>query len=198
MCSTRRLVASTTLALITVACGRSIEVRTMAAPDAGLTALHTFRMLPGPARRDGRAVTGADDPMINNSIANRAIRAQIIKAFQDRGYAIDERNPDFGVAFYASAREKLDVTVWDYGYPVGPRWYRYPRPTQTVTPYTEGSVIVDVINPSTRELLWRGEGKARLSDDLSENVKRLAEAAKAIVARFPHATPPDRLSGPEL
>lgn len=98
MCSTRRLVASTMLALITVACGRSIEVRTMAAPDAGLTAPHTFRMLPGPARRDGRAVTGADDPMINNSIANRAIRAQIIKAFQDRGYAIDERNPDFGVA----------------------------------------------------------------------------------------------------
>lgn len=37
--------------------------------------------------------------------------------------------------------------------------------------------------------VWRGEGKARLSDDLSENVKRLAEAAQAIVARFPHATP---------
>jgi hypothetical protein len=189
MRSTRRLVAYATLALVAAGCGRSIEVRTMAAPDAGLSTLHTFRMLSGPARRDGRAATGADDPMINNSIANRAIRAPIVKAFQDLGYTIDERNPDFAVAFYASAREKLDVTVWDYGYPFYPGWSRYPRPTQTVTPYTEGSLIVDVINPSTRGLLWRGEGKAVLSDDLSENVKQLAKAAEAIVARFPHATP---------
>jgi hypothetical protein len=75
MRSTCQLVAYATLALATVGCGRSIEVRTMVAPDAGLSTLHTFRMLPGPARRDGHAATGADDPMINNSIANRAIRA---------------------------------------------------------------------------------------------------------------------------
>lgn len=50
------------------------------------------------------------------------------------------------MAFYASAREKLDVTTWDYGYPFYPGWSRYQRPTQTVTQYTEGSVIVDVIN----------------------------------------------------
>ena len=189
MRSTRRLVAYATLALVTAGCGRSIEVRTMAAPDVGFSALHTFRMLPGPARRDGRAATGGDDPMINNSIANRAIRAPIVKGFQDLGYTIDERNPDFAVAFYASAREKLDVTTWDYGYPFYPGWSRYPRPTQTVTPYTEGSVIVDVINPTTHALLWRGEGTAALSDDLNENVKQLAKAAEAIVARFPQATP---------
>lgn len=191
MRSTRRLVAFATLALVTAGCSRSIAVRTMAAPDAGFSALHTFRLLPGPARRDGRVATGVDDPMINNSIANREIRAPIIKGFQDLGYTIDERKPDFTVAFYASAREKLDVTNWDYGYPFYPPWYHYPYPrsTQTVTQYIEGSVIVDVINPSTRELMWRGEGKAELSDDLSENMKRLAQAAEAIVARFPHATP---------
>jgi hypothetical protein len=186
---TRWLVAYATLALVAAGCGRSIEVRTMVAPDAGLSTLHTFRMLPGPARRDGRTATGADDPMINNSIANRAIRAPIVKGFQDLGYTIDERNPDFSVAFYASAREKLDVTTWDYGYPFYPGWSRYSRPTQTVTQYTEGSVIVDVINPSTRALLWRGEGTAALSDDLNDNVKQLAKAAESIVARFPHATP---------
>jgi hypothetical protein len=160
----------------------------MSAPEPGFAALHTFRILPAPARRDGRPVTGADDPMINNSIANRALREAIVRGFQDRGYVLNELSPDFDVAFYASAREKLDVTVWDYGYPFYPRWrYRMP-PAQTITQYTEGSVVIDVINPRTRELLWRGEGTARLSDNTSEDLKLLAKAAEAIVAKFPRAT----------
>jgi hypothetical protein len=145
-------------------------------------------MLPGPARRDGRAVTGADDPMISNSIANRAIRDRIRKAFEDGGYIVDERNPDFAVAFYATAREKLDVSTWDYGYPFTPGWPRYPRQSPMVTQYTEGSVIIDIVKPGSQQLLWRGEGKAQLSDDPSENVQQLAKAAEAIVAKFPHAT----------
>jgi hypothetical protein len=175
------------MAFAVAGCGSSIDVRTMAAPDVGLTTLHTFRMLPFPARRDGRPTTGADDPMISNSIANRAIREQIVKAFQGRGYTIDETAPDFAVAFYASAREKLDVTEWDYGYPSIPRWPRYPRPVQTVTKYTEGSVVIDVINPASRELLWRGEGRAQLSDDPSENVTQLVKVADAIVSKFQSA-----------
>jgi hypothetical protein len=188
MFSPVRLVAFASFAIVGVACGRSIEVRTMAAPDAGLSSLHTFRILPGPARRDGRAVTGADDPMISNSIANRAIRDRIRKAFEDGGYIVDERNPDFAVAFYATAREKLDVSTWDYGYPFTPGWPRYPRQSPMVTQYTEGSVIIDIVKPGSQQLLWRGEGKAQLSDDPSENVQQLAKAAEAIVAKFPHAT----------
>jgi hypothetical protein len=188
MFSPVRLVAFASFAIVGVACGRSIEVRTMAAPDAGLSSLHTFRILPGPARRDGRAVTGADDPMISNSIANRAIRDRIRKAFEDGGYIIDERSPDFAVAFYATAREKLDVSTWDYGYPFTPGWPRYPRQSPMVTQYTEGSVIIDIVKPGSQQLLWRGEGKAQLSDDPSENVQQLAKAAEAIVAKFPHAT----------
>ena len=183
-----RLVRFGALALLAAGCGQSIEVRTMAAPDAGLSALHTFRVLPGPTRRDGRAVTGTDDPMISNSIANQVMREQIVKSFQDRGYTLDELNPDFGVAFYASAREKLDVSLWDYGYPYGPGWPRYSTGVPAVAEYTEGSVVIDVVKPDSRTLLWRGQGTARLSDDAADNVKQLAKAAAAIVAQFPHAT----------
>jgi len=182
------LISAIAVSLAATGCGGGIDVRTMSAPDAGFATLHTFRMLPGPARRDGRPAAGADDPMINNSIANRAIRVEIAKAFQDRAYVLDERAPDFGVAFYASSREQLDVTNWDYGYPFYPRWPRYPVPAQTITQYAEGSVVVDVVKTDTKELLWRGEGKAELSNDPAENVKRLAKAAAAIVAKFPRAT----------
>lgn len=185
MRSISRLLTLTTLAVI-VGCGPRTEVRTIASPDAGFSGLHGFRMLPGPARRSGQAATLSDDPMINNSIANRALRAQIVKSFTELGYEESARGADFAVAFYASAREKLDVTEWDYGYPFFPRWG---RPTQQwVTTYTEGTVIVDVLRASDRVLFWRGEGHTALTNDPKENLERLENAARAIVAKFPRCT----------
>lgn len=183
------LLSAVALALVTVACGPSIEVRTLAAPELAFSTLHTFHMLPAPARRDGRPVTGSDDPMIDNSIANRALRERVVKSLQERGYVLDEKNPDFAVALYAAAHDKVDVTVWDYGYPVSPVWRgRYPRTTQTVTQYTEGSVVIDLVNPHTQALIWRGEGTATLSDDLGDNIRQLADVAEKIVSKLPQAT----------
>lgn len=172
------------LALAVGACASAIDVHTMVAPEANFAAPRTFRILEGPTRRDGRPLTGADDPMVNNSIANRALRDRIAREFTARGYRAAEGDADLLVAFYASTRETLDVTVWDYGY--APRW-PWPRMgvQQRITEVTEGSVVVDVIDPRTRELLWRGEGSARLSDDPAENIKELARAAAAVVKRFP-------------
>jgi hypothetical protein len=182
------LICGSTLmaALPLVGCRSTIEVRTIGAPDVGLTQMRSFRILPAPTRRDGRAMPD-DDPMIDNSIANHAIRARIARSFEELGYRADDRAPDFVVAFYATAREKLDMAIWDYGYPSYPRWPQYPSPVPAMTQYTEGTVVVDVLEVGTRALLWRGEGKAALSNEPSENVRRLADVASAIVAKFPHA-----------
>jgi hypothetical protein len=188
MSSTTRWAAFAAMLILSTGCRASIDVRTMAAPDASFANLHTFRLLPDPARRDGLPVTGADDPMVANSIANRAIRERIIKTFQDRGYILDNRAPDFAVAFYATAREKLDIATWDYGYPLYPGWPRYPNQAPQVVQYIQGSVVIDVVKPGSRQLLWRGEGRAALSDDSGENVRQLMKAAEAIVAKFPEAT----------
>lgn len=172
-----------------VACATSYNVRTMAAPKTALTEFHTFHLLPNPRRADGRVVSGAYDPMVNNSITNRALRSTVASTFESRGYVDTEWMPDFVVAVYASAREKLDITQWQYGYPYWPRWWWAGVPQQTVTHYDEGTVIVDVINPDTRDLLWRGSSTARLGDDPAENTKELQRAAIAVVEKFPRAKP---------
>jgi hypothetical protein len=98
---------------------------------------------------------------------------------------VDDESADFGVAFYASARAKLDLNAWDYGYY---RW-RYPWAGMRVAEYTEGSMVIDVVNLQfPRRLLWRGEGKAELSRDVGDNIAQLAKAAEAVVAKFPRAT----------
>ena len=184
--STTRWMWLSVVAVLGIACGRRIEVRTMAAPDAGLGALQTFRMLPPPVRRDNQPATGEDDPMINNTIANRAIRERIVKAFVGRGYVRNDRSADFGVAFYVTTREHLDATIWDYGYPFNPRWGRLGLPGGS--PATEGTVVIDVVRWDTKALLWRGVGTAHLSKDADENVSLLGDAVDAIIGKFPAAT----------
>lgn len=175
------------LAVVATGCGSPLHVQTMAAPDAGIARFSAFRVLPVPPPRDGRPAAGAYDPMVNNSITNRALRETITKGFVNRGYVVNERAPDFEIAVYATARDKMDVTTWDYGYPFWPRrgWYAGVRPT--VTEYTEGTVIVDVLRALDRELVWRGSASARLEKDPSQDVKALQKVAAGIVKKFPHA-----------
>ena len=111
--------------------------------------------------------------MLVNSISNRALRADLAQEFAGLGYVASDSNPDFCVAYYASTNQKLDVTYWDYGYAWRPRWWsgwgrRWGRgwggdwgiqSGPAVTQYTEGTVIVDVIDPKTKDLLWRGQGR---------------------------------------
>ena len=176
-------------ALPVAGCGSAHHVRTIVAPNARFADLHTFRVLPVPPRRDATASRDAYDPMVANSITNLALRETIWKSLRERGYMPDDWHPDFAVAVFASAREKLDVTQWDYGYPYWPRWRYGPPLQERVTTYTEGTVVVDVINPVTRELLWRGSGSTTLGDSPADNTKLLQDVAAAIVKKFPKETP---------
>ena len=177
-------------AILALAACASVDVRTVTSPDANLGALHTFNVMPNP-ERPPQFAPSANDPMLVNSISNRALRADLVKGFQGRGYALAD-NPDFAVAYYASATQKLDVTYWDYGYPFYPRWWGGWGPgwgpyDSTVTQYTQGTVIVDVINAKTKELLWRGSGVATVSDDEARYEQDLWKTVTAILEKFPQA-----------
>src|SRR5256712_5626719 len=169
----RQLLMTATL-LAVGACAGGISVRTALSPDASLHGLRTFRVLPTPQPKLAGAVSSTNDPMLVNSISNRALRSDLAQEFAGLGYVATDSNPDFCIAYYASTNQKLDVTSWDYGYGWRPRWWsgwgrRYGRgwggdwgmqSGPVVTQYTEGTVIVDVIDPKTKDLLWRGQGVA--------------------------------------
>jgi hypothetical protein len=194
------IAAAGVLTLGGIGCAPAFDVHTMAAPRTTLSEFHTFHLLPVPRRRDGLPGAGVYDPMVSNSITNRALRETVTTAFQNRGYLDVEWMPDFVVAVYASTREKLDITQWEYGYPYWPRWWWRGTPRQFITQYTEGTVIVDVIDPESLDLLWRGTATASLVDDPAENTKQLQKAAAAVIDKFPkakpHAVAAARLSGP--
>jgi len=193
----------TTAALVALgACAGGISVRTALSPDASLRGLHTFRVLPTPQAKIAGAVSSTNDPMLVNSISNRALRNDLAHEFASLGYVANDSNPDFCVAYYASTNQKLDVTYWDYGYAWRPHWWsgwgrRYGRgwggdwgmqSSPMVTQYTEGTVIVDVIDPKTKDLLWRGQGVAAVSNNEQQYEQELQKTVEAIVDKFPAST----------
>ena len=173
------------LAVLILALGacHNVEVRTIAAPGAPLTGRTTFRILPAPVA-SGPAL-GTIDPMLENSITYQAIREELRTAFESRGYRYSPQAADLDVAYYATAAPVLDLRTFNYGYD----WRGFPRQAIDVYQYEQGTVIVDVIDPETRHLLWRGEGKAAVSTDPARYAEQLRKAVHEIVKRFPPATP---------
>src|SRR5439155_23586304 len=121
--STHLVAVAATAALTLGACAPAISVRTALSPDASLTGLHTFRVLPTPKPKIAGAVSSTNDPMLVNSISNRALRSDLAQEFAGLGYVASDSNPDFCVAYYASTNQKLDLTYWDYGYAWRPHWW---------------------------------------------------------------------------
>ncbi len=177
------------------ACGSAIQVRTAISPDAGLSEMRTFKILPTPSPRIATQSMRDNDPMLVNSISNRALRADLRQGFEKRGYVVNDSTPDFCVAYYASTNQVLDLTAWDYGYPLRPRWWRGWAPrfggmyAPLVTQYTQGTVIVDVFDSKSKELLWRGQGVATVSDNQQQYVQELEQTVTAILEKFPDAAP---------
>jgi Domain of unknown function (DUF4136) len=193
-------------ALTAAACSSGVQVRTSVAPDASLAGLHSFSVLPVPERSNNAPALSANDPMLNNSITNQQLRNDLVQGFEGKGYALNASNPDFEVAYYAGTKETLDTTYWNPGphYRYGYRgygfrsnrfgwawpWYGAGRswpygPDMQVQDYTQGTVIVDVIDPKNQELLWRGQGVASVSSDPSTYAKEVAQSVSAILKKFP-------------
>jgi len=189
------LLVPTAAVVALAACASGVQVRTALSPDASLTGLRTFRVEQTPKPKIANAQSNSD-PMLVNSISNRALRSDLQQGFEKLGYAVNDSTPDFCVAYYASTDQKLDITTWDYGYPFRPhRWrgwgFYQPRFGAAfdpmVTQYTQGTIVVDVFDPRTKDLLWRGQGVANVSDNQQQYTQELQTTVSAILAKFPVA-----------
>jgi hypothetical protein len=165
------------------------QLRVMAAPHARLGSFRSFHVLPTPLRADRAQRRGSYDPMAVRSRANRALWDEVQRGLVDRGYVDSEWMPDFVVAIYASIDEQLDLDAWLYGYTRAPKWWSLGSLDDSPTLFPAGTVLVDVVDPETLDVLWRGAGSATIAADPLENARAVLAVATTIVQRFPRARP---------
>lgn len=183
------LVAAGLLTLGVAGGAQPSTVRVMAAPHTRITDFRSFHLLPTPLRADRVQRRGTYDPMAVHSSANRALWQAVERGLVERGYVDSEWMPDLVVAIYASSDERLDLDAWLYGYAQSPPWWSSGRIDESPTLFPAGAVVVDVVDPETLDVLWRGAGTTAISADPLENARDVLAVAMTIVQRFPRARP---------
>lgn len=145
-------------------------------------------------------ISGEDPVRISDIERERADRA-LQNALEKRGYQFvdDPAEADLLMSWHLATQHKTDVRTYQtpsygagYGYGPYNRYSRYScwscRPTQTevsVREYTEGTFIVDMIDPELGKSVWRSYVQSKLKDGNVETQEEYNAAADNIMASFP-------------
>ena len=121
------------------------------------------------------------------------------KELTANGFQKRTEKPDFLIAYYIRVKDKIDVTstgfdYWPayYGFGFRSRLYGFGYRSRffgasslDVRQYKEGTLILDFVDPETKELIWRGWYSGMIDDASSIKVKKLNNAVEHILEQFP-------------
>lgn len=160
----------------------SVRVDTDYDPTANFDAYRTYQWMEAQP-------TG--DPRIDNQLLRKRVRSAVDAVMASRGYRADVTAPDFHIIEHYMIERQVDVDTYvrsyGYGYGYGAGWG--PASVETsVREYDEGTVIFDIIDGQSMQLVWRGSGAARIRERLSPEER--AERVRQIVARVFQSFPP--------
>ena len=161
-------------------------------PKAKFTGLKTYKWLDKPQKLTG-------DPRIdgNTILANR-IHEAVDTELAARGFRKVSSDPDFLVAYHVSLDKRRSVQTLNSYYGYGPGWgygygasyrpgYWAGAPETYVYEYEEGTLILDIVNPENKELIWRGsaQDEVNFKSTPEKDQTQLNEAVQQMLENFP-------------
>lgn len=91
----------------------------------------------------------------SNSLLDKRIKSAVDTQMAAKGFALADSNPDIYAVYHVGLKDKIDVTDWGYTY-AGSYWGGGLGRNVDVYQYTEGTLIVDLVEAANKELAWRG------------------------------------------
>lgn len=173
----------------------TVQVETNYDKETNFSRFKTFRWVEAPPVSVG-------DPRIDDSVLQARVRLAVNRELEEKGFKrVDSGDADMLVNYLVTVEEKMTgQNVNDkYGYSPGTGWTQgerqgwswglggYDAPSVPVTYYEEGSVIIDMIDPATKRLIWRGSARTVVNADSDDETRRqrLNDAIRRVLAEFP-------------
>lgn len=159
-------------------------------PGADFRAYRTFEWYAASRRARGQTKGQANG---GNEIMDRRVRQAVERQLVAKGYApvAASAEPDFLVTYYPIYRDRRVRTTtsvgvgggWRYrpwGYGVGARF-------SEVRHYKEGTIVVEVVDGRSNQLVWQGAAVGALTalDDPQEAQEQVARAVADMLEKFP-------------
>lgn len=115
------------------------------------------------------------------SIAEQQVRSSLQAQLAERGMTLaTTQPPDFLVAYHGKKQQKVDVYPGGYGY-WGYGWGGFPD----IQTYTQGTLIVDFIDPKTNRVFWRGTASGVLDNPNNPNMQKIDTAVAKLMQQYP-------------
>lgn len=128
------------------------------------------------------------DQAPGENLTRRRIEAAVNDGLAARGYG-QSGEPDLRVVVHLGTEDKIDVVDWGYGYGRG---WRGGRRDISVYNYTQGTMILDMIDARSNEVVWRGTAIGVLSSNPTpqERTRKINEVVQKLLASFPPSLTP--------
>jgi hypothetical protein len=133
----------------------------------------------------GDTLPAGDPRLENNPFFDARVRAAVELEMAAKGLRRVSASPDLLVHYHASVRQRVDVIKLDEA-----RGYSSPelRASERVVEFDEGTLIVDVLEPKGKVVVWRGWAQTDVSGLLTDPramEKRINSSIKLMMKRFP-------------
>jgi len=117
------------------------------------------------------------DPALNSDLVKKRIDADIARYLMDRGLAEIAGPSDLNVRYQFGSARKSEVETYPAGwYGMGTRIVR--------VPYSEGTLVIDLRDPTTKSLVWRAIASEEKSDPTKLEGK-LDDMVKKSIEKYP-------------
>ena len=173
----------------TLATAQKIKVESHRDDKADFAKLRTYAWLPTPPAKTNTAPDAATDPTLSQDVLGPHIVTAVDRELAARGLArIEQGTPDVQVVYYAALNvgmNSADVGSY-YQYTTGWRLIG-PAPTANLDIYERGSIVIDVVAPSSKTAIWRGTVASNVNHEntLETRIARINEAVTRVFERFP-------------
>ncbi len=179
----RQLLPALAAALLLAACSSGPSIISNSAPGFSLAGYQTFSYLQPLSTDNGNVRT-----ILSNELIDATTRE-----LESSGLRYAESDGDLLVNFVVSTRETLQTrpssgASMHYGRGGYGAWggYNMSMSTTEVVQRTEGTVGIDIIDASQRQLVWEGAASGRITDKVRNNrAEAVNVAVRDILAQFP-------------
>ncbi len=130
--------------------------------------------------------SGIDKVEISDLDKKRILRS-IDETMASKGFTKSE-TPDLLINFFTKEQEQVDVNQfnngWGYGWGFGWSPFGYGA-NVNVNRYTEGTLTIDIIDNTKKELIWQGIGEGVLTKNTKKKDENIKEFVSKILAQYP-------------
>jgi hypothetical protein len=134
-----------------------------------------------------KTFTWIHPPKLQDPFMQQRVADGVNQLLQAKGLLL-VTNPDaadLGLTANGATQEKHTLQTFYDGFPGGWGWGGWGTASTLVDTYQVGTLVVDMFDMDTKQVVWRSIATETLSDKPSKNAKKVNEAVEKMLKDFP-------------